>query len=38
MRRQLSGVGTADGMLELLGAMKKTSTNRDLIEWARAKT
>jgi transcription termination factor Rho len=38
MRRQLSGVGAADGMLELLGAMKKTKSNRDLIEWARART
>jgi transcription termination factor Rho len=37
MRRQLSGSGTADGMLEVLGAMGKTSTNRDLIDWARNK-
>jgi len=35
MRRQLAGGGAADAMLELLGAMKKTSTNHDLIEWAR---
>jgi len=35
MRRQLAGGGPADAMLELLGAMKKTSTNHDLIEWAR---
>jgi len=35
MRRQLSGVGPADGMLELLGAMRKTSSNTDLIDWAR---
>ena len=35
MRRQLAGGGPADSMLELLGAMKKTSTNHDLIEWAR---
>jgi transcription termination factor Rho len=38
MRRQLSGVGAAEGMLELLGAMRKTSTNRDLIDWARNKS
>jgi len=38
MRRQLSSGGTAEAMIELLGAMKKTSTNRDLIEWARART
>ena len=35
MRRQLSGIGSADAMLELLGAMKKTSSNQDLIEFAR---
>jgi transcription termination factor Rho len=35
MRRQLSGAGVVDGMLELLGAMKKTATNRELIDWAR---
>jgi transcription termination factor Rho len=35
MRRQLGGAGPADGMVELLGAMKKTETNRDLINWAR---
>ena len=35
MRRQLSGSGSADGMQELLGAMRKTSSNRDLIDWAR---
>ena len=35
MRRQLGGAGPADGMMELLGAMKKTETNRDLINWAR---
>lgn len=38
MRRQLSGLGVAEGMIELLGAMKKTSTNHDLIEWARARS
>lgn len=35
MRRQLSGMGPTESMMELLGAMKKTSTNRDLIDWAR---
>lgn len=35
MRRQLHGVGATDGMLELLGAMRKTSSNRDLIDWVR---
>ncbi|GMV07428.1 MAG: hypothetical protein AMXMBFR53_37030 [Gemmatimonadota bacterium] len=35
MRRQLSGVGSSDGMNELLNIMKKTKTNRDLIAWAR---
>jgi len=35
MRRQLSGVGPVDGMLELLGAMQKTATNRELIDLAR---
>ena len=35
MRRQFSGAGPSDGMMELLGAMKKTETNRDLINWAR---
>jgi transcription termination factor Rho len=37
MRRQFSGVSPADAMLELLGAMKKTKTNRDLIDWARSR-
>jgi transcription termination factor Rho len=37
MRRQLAGVSPADGMLELLGAMKKSSSNRDLIEFARSR-
>jgi transcription termination factor Rho len=36
MRRQLGGVGGADGMQELLGIMRKTKSNRDLIEWARS--
>jgi hypothetical protein len=35
MRRQLAGVGPAEGMMELLGAMKKTKSNRELIDWAR---
>lgn len=35
MRRQFSGMGPTESMMELLGAMKKTSTNRDLIDWAR---
>jgi transcription termination factor Rho len=35
MRRQLSGSGPSEAMVELLGAMKKTATNQDLIAWAR---
>ncbi len=35
MRRQFGGMGPVEGMMELLGAMKKTETNRDLINWAR---
>jgi len=35
MRRQLVGQNPADAMLELLGAMRKTKSNRELIEWAR---
>ncbi len=35
MRRQLHGVGPSDGMLELLGAMRKTSSKQDLIDWVR---
>jgi transcription termination factor Rho len=35
MRRQLAGVSPSDGMQELLGIMRKTGTNRDLITWAR---
>ena len=35
MRRQLGGVGSSDGMSELLNIMRKTKTNRDLIAWAR---
>ena len=35
MRRQLGGQGPTDAMTELLGAMKKTEANRDLINWAR---
>ncbi|MEQ8331104.1 MAG: transcription termination factor Rho [Longimicrobiales bacterium] len=36
MRRQLAGVPPTEGMNELLGIMKKTGSNRDLIKWARA--
>jgi transcription termination factor Rho len=35
MRRQLVGQNPADAMLELLGAMRKTKSNQELIEWAR---
>ena len=35
MRRPLGGVGSGDGMSELLNIMRKTKTNRDLITWAR---
>jgi transcription termination factor Rho len=35
MRRQLVGQNPADAMMELLGAMKKTKTNRELIDWVR---
>ena len=35
MRRQLAGQNSADSMMELLGAMKKTKSNRDLIDWVR---
>jgi transcription termination factor Rho len=35
MRRQLVGQNPSDAMLELLGAMRKTKSNRELIEWAR---
>jgi transcription termination factor Rho len=35
MRRQLVGQNPSDAMMELLGAMKKTKTNRDLIDWVR---
>ncbi len=35
MRRQLASLPPTEGMSELLGIMKKTSTNQDLIEWAR---
>ena len=38
MRRQFVGLQPAEAMMELLGAMKKTSTNRDLIDWARNRT
>jgi transcription termination factor Rho len=35
MRRQLAGQNPADAMTELLGAMRKTKTNRELLDWAR---
>jgi transcription termination factor Rho len=35
MRRQLGAVPPAEAMNELLGAMRKTRSNRDLIAWAR---
>ena len=34
-RRQLAGSGPAEAMMELLGAMKKTGSNRELIDFAR---
>ncbi len=37
MRRQLAGVAPADAMLELLGAMRKTQSNRELIDFARGR-
>jgi transcription termination factor Rho len=37
MRRQLADVSPADGMQELLGIMRKTQTNEDLISMAREK-
>jgi transcription termination factor Rho len=37
MRRQLGGVNPSDAMLELLGAMRKTKSNRDLIDFARGR-
>ena len=35
MRRQLSGMPPAEAMNEVLGAMRKTKSNNDLIDWAR---
>jgi len=35
MRRQLAGQNPTDAMTELLGAMRKTKTNRELLDWAR---
>jgi transcription termination factor Rho len=35
MRRQFVGLQPAEAMMELLGVMRKTSTNRDLIDFAR---
>jgi len=37
MRRQLAGRGASDAMSELLHVMKKTKTNKDLLELSRAK-
>ena len=37
MRRQLAGVSQSDAMLELLGAMRKTKSNKDLIEFAKSR-
>ena len=33
LRRQLAGIGTADAMTELLGAMKRMPTNQDLVDY-----
>jgi transcription termination factor Rho len=38
MRRQLAGKGASEAMSELLHVMKKTKTNKDLLELSRAKT
>jgi transcription termination factor Rho len=35
MRRQLAGGDAATQMIELLNAMRKTKTNRELVDWAR---
>jgi transcription termination factor Rho len=35
MRRQLAGMEPAQAMNELLNAMRKTKTNRELIDWVR---
>jgi len=35
MRRQLAGQNPTEAMNELLGAMKKTKTNRELLDWVR---
>lgn len=37
MRRQLAGMSQTDAMLELLGAMRKTKSNRELIDFARGR-
>ncbi|MDZ7779634.1 MAG: transcription termination factor Rho [Gemmatimonadota bacterium] len=37
MRRQLAGMNHTDAMLELLGAMRKTQSNRELIDYARSR-
>ncbi|MDT8340464.1 MAG: transcription termination factor Rho [Longimicrobiales bacterium] len=33
LRRQLSGIGTSDAMTELIGAMKRMPTNKDLVDY-----
>jgi transcription termination factor Rho len=33
LRRQLAGVGASDAMTELLGAMKRMPTNKDLVDY-----
>ena len=33
LRRQLSGIGTAEAMTELLGAMRRMPTNQDLVDY-----
>jgi transcription termination factor Rho len=38
MRRQLAGKGASEAMSELLHVMKKTKSNKDLLELSRAKT
>ena len=35
MRRQFAGMNASDAMMELLGAMRKTKTNSELIDWVR---
>jgi transcription termination factor Rho len=35
MRRQLASLSPSEAMVEMLGAMRKTKSNRELIDWAR---